>query len=109
MVTFAVPATAVASVIIVNVEVPGVERVGLLNEEVTPCGNPEIDMETSPTKPAIGLVEMLTEFDPPTPTARDAGEADNWKSGVGVEEPDTITVIEAACVIPPSVPAMLTV
>jgi hypothetical protein len=109
MVTVAVPTTAVASVLIVNVEVPGVEMVELLNEEETPCGNPEIDRETSPLKPPTGLVEMLTEFDPPTPTATDAEEVENRKSGVCVEDPDTTTVIEAVCVFAPSMPEMLTV
>jgi hypothetical protein len=103
-----VPATAVVSAVMVNVEepAPGAGKVALLNEPESPCGSPETDRETLPLKPALAVVETLTTFDPPTPMATDGGEVDNVKSGV--EDGDTSTVMATVWVSEPLVPMMVT-
>jgi len=104
----AVPATVVVPAVMVSVEepVPGAGIVGLLNEAVTPAGNPETDRETSALKVALAVVETATTLDPPNPMATAAGVAEKEKSAV--DDAKTFTVIEAACVVDPAPPVRVT-
>lgn len=102
------PAVAAGSAAIVKTELPEAEIVALLNDPAIPSGRPEAVRTISPLNPAMGATETLMELDPPAPTATEAGEAENWKSGTGCEE-EILILIAAVCEIAPAVPVTVTV